>query len=360
MSDKLFKDIVKIIVLIFLLFNFDVTFNIVMSFFKLILPFIIGIAIAFVLNVMLKKIEKLYKKFFKKNKFMRPICLVLTLLVISVIFFMIYVLVVPQVIDSIKIISSDLDNYVNKLSDCLEKFGINNNDIKNIMNYISKQKEEIIKYIYIDRISNLDVIMDIMSKLSNIMFNVGIGLVFAIYILLQKEKLQLQIKKVMKAYLDKKTIDKINNIAKISSKVFSKFIGGQFLEAIILGFLCFIGMIILRIPYAIVISVVVAITALIPMFGALIGTVIGVLFIIITNPLKAITFVIYIIILQQVEGNFIYPKVVGKTVGLPGIWVVVAVTIGVSLLGLIGMIISVPIISIIYSIISINVNNRLK
>ena len=360
MNDKLFKDITKLIILIFFLFNFKVTINILSFLFKLILPFIIGIAIAFILNVILSKIEKIYKKILKKNKLMRPICLSLTLLLLALILIVICILIVPQVINSITIISNDLNNYINKISSCLENLGIKKSDINNVVNYIINQKEELLKYINLNKINTLDYIFGIMNKISNILFNFGVGLVFAIYILLQKEKLLLQSKKMMQAYLTKSTIEKVNKITKIANKVFSNFIGGQFLEAMILGLLCFIGMLILRIPYATVISLIVTLTALIPMFGALIGTGIGVLFIIITSPIKAITFIIYIIILQQIEGNFIYPKVVGRTVGLPGIWVVVAVTIGVSLFGLIGMIISVPIVSIIYTIINNDINSKIK
>ena len=203
-------------------------------------------------------------------------------------------------------------------------------------------------------------ILDTLSSVIGIVINLLIGIVFAIYLLLQKEKILIQTKRILNAYLSNDKVNKITDIAKLSNKVFSNFIGGQLTEAIILGLLCFLGMVILKIPYATIISVIITITALIPMVGALIGTGIGALFILVTQPFKTITFIIFIIILQQIEGNFIYPKVVGKTVGLPGIWVIVAITIGASLWGLIGMIISVPITSIIYSLINNNVNKRLK
>ena len=360
MDKKLYKDIIKILtyitILIFILFNYKISLIIIKRFLILILPFIIGISIAFILNVILNKIEKIYKKIYKKNKLMRPLCLSITLLILFLIIIVINILVIPQVIDSINIISNDLDKYINSISNCLSKLGISKKDINNLLD----KRNEIISYLNINKYNNIDFMLGIVNKISNIMFNIGIGLVFAIYILLQKEKLSLQFKKIMNAYINKKTIDKINRITKISNKIFSNFIGGQFLDAIILGILCFIGMLILRIPYALLISFIILITALIPMFGALIGTSIGVLFIIIKNPIKAIIFIIYIIVLQQIEGNIIYPKVVGKTIGLPGIWVIVAVTIGISLFGIIGMIISVPITSIIYSIIKEDVNSRLK
>lgn len=356
MDNKLFRDIVKIIVFIFLLFNFNITKNILLYVFRLILPFIVGIAIAFNLNVVLKKIEKLIKKILKNTKIRRCVCLFIVLFLIFIILLFIYLLIVPQVIDSIRTISSNFNNYINAFSDSLSKFGIGKNDIYSVVNYI---KNDFFKHINIEY-NNFDFIINMMSKLSNVLFNIGVGLVFAIYILFQKEKLSLQFKKIMKAYLSNERIKKINYVIKVSNKIFSNFVGGQFLEAIILGILCFIGMLILGIPYATIISIIVAITALIPMFGAFIGTGIGVLFILITNPIKIIHFLLFIIVLQQIEGNIIYPRVVGKTIGLPGIWVVVAVTIGVSLFGLIGMIVSVPVVSVVYTLIKNDVNNRIK
>ena len=142
--------------------------------------------------------------------------------------------------------------------------------------------------------------------------------------------------------------------------MFANFVSGQCLEAIIIGVLCFFGMIILRLPYAGAISVLVGFTALIPVFGAFIGTILGAFLIFMINPLEAIIFVIFIIVLQQLEGNLIYPHVVGKSVGLPGIWVLVAVTVGASINGVLGMLLSVPLASIMYSILKTDVNLKIK
>ena len=189
--------------------------------------------------------------------------------------------------------------------------------------------------------------------------NVTIGLVFAIYFLAQKEKISSQVGNLIDAYLPEKIIRKIRDIASLSNKIFSNFVGGQCIEAIIIGFLCFLGMLILRLPYASTISVLVGFTALIPVFGAFIGTIIGAFLIFMISPLQALIFIIFILVLQQLEGNLIYPKVVGKSVGLPGIWVLVAVTVGASINGILGMLLSVPIVSIIYSIVATNVKYRL-
>ncbi len=356
----IFKLVTYVIFLIFFLFNLDFSLNIIKYVFKLVLPFIIGIAIAFILNVLLIKIEKRYKKIFNKKKANRIICLIITFSIVIFIIVLIYILVVPQVISSTKLITNNLNNYIDTISICLNDIGISNDNIKEVSNYIIASKEEILKYINISNTKMITFILDTLSSVIGIVINLLIGIVFAIYLLLQKEKTLIQTKRILNAYLSNDKVNKITDIAKLSNKVFSNFIGGQLTEAIILGLLCFLGMVILKIPYATIISVIITITALIPMVGALIGTGIGALFILVTQPFKTITFIIFIIILQQIEGNFIYPKVVGKTVGLPGIWVIVAITIGASLWGLIGMIISVPITSIIYSLINNNVNKRLK
>ena len=187
-----------------------------------------------------------------------------------------------------------------------------------------------------------------------------IAFVFAIYLLLQKETLIRQLKKLIYAYMRKDFAEKLLKIAKTSNNIFANFTTGQFTEALILGFLCFIGMLILQIPYALTISVLIAFTALIPIVGALIGTAVGVLLILAVSPLKAVVFVIFLLILQQIEGNIIYPKVVGNSVGLPGIWVLVAITIGGSLWGIVGMLVSVPLVSVLYTILRDNVNQKLQ
>ena len=176
----------------------------------------------------------------------------------------------------------------------------------------------------------------------------------------QKEKLILQSKKLLYAYVQKDKADKVMRVARTANTTFTNFISGQFIEALILGFLCMLGMLILDIPHAVTIGVMIAFTALIPIVGAIIGTVIGAILILPVSPIKAVVFVIFLLILQQIEGNIIYPKVVGSSVGLPGIWVLVAISIGGSLWGLVGILLSVPLFSVIYAVLGENVNHKLK
>ena len=169
-----------------------------------------------------------------------------------------------------------------------------------------------------------------------------------------------QVDKLMKAYLKPRVSDKIVDIATMSNKTFSNFVTGQCLEAIIFGALCFIGMLVLRLPYASTISVVIGFTALIPVFGSIIGTALGAFLILMISPVKAIIFVVFIIVLQQLEGNLIYPKVVGKSIGLPGMWVLFSVTIGASVAGIWGMLVATPLFSVLYSIFSKMINDRIN
>ena len=202
-----------------------------------------------------------------------------------------------------------------------------------------------------------------MSFISSIISGIAtffIAIVFAVYILIDKEKLKEQVRKIVYAYLSKEKADKIVNIGNIASSTFKRFFTVQCLEATILGTLCLIGMLILRIPYALQIGILIGVTALIPIVGAFIGVIIGSVLILSVEPIKVIIFIVFVLILQQVEGNLIYPRVVGSSIGLPGMWVLVAVTVGGSIGGILGMLIGVPIATIIYTLLKNDVNKKLE
>ena len=187
-----------------------------------------------------------------------------------------------------------------------------------------------------------------------------ISAVFACYILLQKKKLTVQIQKVLYAFLPEKKVSTVLDICSLTYRTFSNFLTGQCMEAVILGTMFFISMSILRMPYALLIGVLIAFTALIPIFGAFIGCVIGTFLILMVNPMQAIGFIVLFLVLQQVEGNLIYPHVVGGSVGLPSMWVLVAVSLGGSLMGLVGMLIFIPMVSVIYTLFRGYVYERLR
>lgn len=206
----------------------------------------------------------------------------------------------------------------------------------------------------------LDSTMSVAKNIVSSVTTFFIAFVFACYILLQKEKLRVQVSKLLYAYLPVKRVEGILDVCFLTYHCFANFLTGQCMEAVIFGSMCFAALVILRIPYALLIGVVVAFTALIPLLGAFIGCGIGVLLILMENPLKAVVFVIVFLVLQQIEGNFVYPKVVGSSIGLPSIWVLAAVSIGGSLMGVVGILVFIPLVSVIYTLIKQDVYRRLE
>lgn len=368
--EKYKKDIIKLIlftVIIIFAFIYIKTIGSFLAYLiNIFMPFIIGIFIAFILNVLLNFVEnKLFKKLNNKNyktwsKLKRPVSVIITFIIIITIIVFILGLLIPQLQNTVSLFTKNFDTYKEQTIEILNNFGINSESINNYSTSINNLKNEITSYINNNRNEIMQITIGVASSFLGSITSIIIGIVFAIYILLKKEDLSRQFKKILKAYLPEKYERRIEEIANLSNITFGNFISGQCLEALIIGLLCFIGMLILQIPYASTISVLVGFTALIPVFGAFIGTFIGAFLIFMVEPFKALIFIIFIIILQQLEGNIIYPKVVGKSVGLPSIWVMVAVTIGASIYGVLGMILSVPLCSILYSIIKTDVNLKIE
>ena len=336
----------------------------------LISPFLIGLCISFVINTLMNFLERLWEKLFNKRKgnwkekAKRPICLVLSLIIVLSVIFSIIFLVIPQLTDTIMSLVDNMPTYIENLkawwtevTGFLGKYGITFPKIHlDIDKFIENAKAIVANH----GTSFIMKTFDITGSIASTVVNIVIAFVFSIYLLSQKEKIGHQTKKAIYAVLPQTKADKLLSVASLSNKTFANFLTGQLTEAVIIGVLCFIGMLILRMPYAAVISVLVGFTALIPVFGAFIGTGIGAFLILMVDPAKALWFIIFIIILQQLEGNLIYPKVVGKSVGLPGIWVLVAVSIGGGAFGILGMLFSVPICSVIYALFKEYVAKRLK
>ena len=357
------KEIIKIIcfavVLIFAFIHIKEIWNFLGFLIKLLMPFIIGIVIAFVLNILINLIEKkLLNKSKMSNKSKRTISLILSLAIIFTFIIILLLLIIPQLKNTVELFVDNMPMYEENVKELLDKFNIDSNIVVEIEEGVKNFGDVAIDFIKNNSDKILEITLGVATNVISVIVNFVIAVVFAIYLLAQKEKLLLQLNKVLRAYFPTSKVSKIRDIAKLSNRICASFVSGQCLEAVIIGVLCFIGMLILGIPYAATISVLIGVTALIPVYGAFIGTIVGAFLIFMVSPIKALIFVIFILILQQFEGNLIYPKVVGKSVGLPGIWVFVAVTIGASLAGVIGMLVSVPIASICYSIIATDVNYR--
>ena len=353
------------IIVIFAFINISYLWTFIKYIIAIFMPFIIGAMMAFVLNVLLNVVEnKLFKKLNKKNtktwkKLKRSISLVTTFIIIIAIIALILGLIIPQLKNTVELFTENFDSYKTQSVELLEKVGIEKKTINKLNNNIENIQEEATKYISKNSDKIMQTTVGVATTVAGTVTTIVLGIVFAIYILLKKEDLTRQFKKLARAYLPEKRQTTLKEISTLSNKTFGNFVSGQCIEALIIGLLCFIGMLILQIPYAPTIAVLVGFTALIPVFGAFIGTAIGAFLILMVDPTKALVFVIFIIILQQLEGNLIYPKVVGNSVGLPGIWVMVAVTVGASIGGILGMLLSVPVCSILYSILRTDVNNRI-
>ena len=358
------------IVLFLGLSNSNILINIIKQVSSIFMPFVIGFAFAAIINVLLRSLESLWCKIFSKakgnlhEKAKRPVCLTLSMLIFIGAIFALLFMVLPEIISTGEMLVEQMPTYMvnlgnwwNNLRTTLAKYNvslpelaINAEMVINTVTPILNEYKEIL----------LNKTFTIAGSFFLGIVNVVIAFAFSIYLLAQKERISERCKKILYAFMKEEKADKVLDFTNLTDQTFSNFIRGQFTEAIIIGLLCFIGMTIFQMPYALMISVLVGATALIPMVGAFVGTGIGAFLILLVNPLKALWFIVFIIVLQQLEGNLIYPKVVGKSVGLPGILVLVAVTIGGNAFGLIGMLLSVPVCAVLYCTLKQITDGRLE
>lgn len=368
------KRIIEIIafalILYFLLQNIAFVVTIIGNLLEILSPFLFGAGIAFVLNIPMKFFErKLFKPKMKngklrESKWKRPVSMILAFILIIVIISFVVKLVIPQLISVIVMFIREVPGMVYDIKEwaieMTKQYPDISNQIRNIEINWDKITNDIISFV--TNIASGVVTSSIGFIVSVIggIFDAIIAIVFAIYILNSKEKLKEQVKKIVRAYLPKEKVEYILQIFSLSKNTFCKFITGQCTEAVVIGVLCFVGMLILRLPFAATISVLVGVTALIPIVGAFIGIIIGAILILSVAPIKAVIFIVFLIVLQQIESNAIYPKVVGDSVGLPGMWVLVAVVVGGSLSGMLGLLLGLPMASVLYSILRNDVNQRLK
>lgn len=343
-----------------LLSNFSLVLIFFQSLFNIFSPFIIGMIIAFILNVPMNFFEE--RLFYKRKisrKIKRALSIALTIAVILLIFFVVMFLVVPEIINSFSILKENLPDFISSTGEFLRGIGIGTDEIEQ---YININYDAIISNIASFTKNGVGIFINsafgAVSSIVGTIINSVIGGIFAIYILSQKEKLSSQIKKILYILLNETKVLRIIDVSRKSSEVFSNFLMGQCVEALILGSMFFIAMSIFRMPYALLISVLIAVTALIPIFGAFIGCIVGAFLILMLNPMQAIWFIVLFLVLQQIEGNLIYPHVVGNSVGLPSMWVLVAVTLGASLMGIVGMILFIPVFAVIYSLFKEFVNDK--
>ena len=362
--------IVFAVIVVMIVWNYKVFFGLLGYGVNIILPFLIGGGIAFVLNVPMHFIEeKLFgQKKLKGNKtakkFARPVSFLLTLIFVFGIIFLVMFIVIPELTSTIANVGVTIQREIPKLLAYAEELFQNNEEIVQWIESIefnwNKIFEGMVGFFTTGAGSVMDSTFAVARTIVNGVTTFAIGFIFACYILLQKERLHVQVKKIGYAFMPKDWVEIIAAISSMAYKTFSHFLTGQCVEAVILGTMFFIAMTIFRMPYALLVGVLIAFTALIPIFGAFIGYVVGAVLIFMVSPMQAVMFVILFFVLQQIEGNLIYPHVVGNSVGLPSIWVLVAVSIGGSLMGILGMLIFIPMVSVIYSLFRGIVNRRLE
>ena len=374
LSKQTMKKIRELIVftalLVVVLWKFDEVLLVLRTIWTILFPFAVGGAIAFVINVPMSFLEKkLFGKAKEKGnklaeKFARTISLLLTILLVVGIVSLVMFVVVPELTKTIGNLMTSIAAFIPQMQDWIRDFSNDNQEIMKLVDQIKFDPDQAIQWGMSLLGSGAGNIMNTtMSAVGSIISGGAtffIAFSFACYILVQKEKLHIQVRKVMFAFLSKKKAEAILGVLSLTHRTFANFLTGQCLEAVILGSMVLITLSILRMPYALLIGILIAFTALIPIFGAFIGCVMGCFLILVVNPTQALLFLVVFLVLQQIEGNLIYPHVVGGSVGLPSIWVLAAVTIGGNLMGIIGMLVFIPLVSVFYAIFREYVYSRLK
>lgn len=362
--------IVFTLVILVGLLRLDVVLDAIKFILHILFPFLLGSAIAFVLSVPMNRIQRRcfarVKDGSRLKKAAAPISLLLTLLLVAAILSLVISVVLPELGSTIAMLSKTLPQKVPALLKKIERLFADN---PNLILYLEEMEaslnwdELLNQLVSFFRVGANTMLNSTISVATGIVSGVGtffIAFVFACYILLQQKTLGRQMKKLCFAYLKEKDANECLRICSMTHRIFTNFLTGQCVEAVILGLMFFLTMTILRFPFAVLVGVLIAFTALIPIFGAFIGCAVGTFLILTVNPTQAFLFIVLFLVLQQIEGNLIYPKVVGGSIGLPGIWVLAAVSLGGSLFGVVGMLVFIPMVSVFYALLRESVQKRLE
>ena len=341
--------------------NFQIILDIFNSILAVIMPFLLGIMIAFILNVLMIRIEKILSRFIldkKYTSFKRVISIIVSLLIVIGVIGIIITLIIPELTNAIKVIVKSFPETFEQLQVWINQNGNSFPQLETWINSVDLNSiaSELSGLFKIGLTGMLGSTVDVISMFFTSILNLVVGIVFALYILMSKETLKRQSHKLIDAYIPKRISVKLLEVGTLARTNFSNFVIGQTVEAFILGTLCAVGMAVLNLPYAPMVGSLVGITAFVPIVGAFIGGGIGAFMILTVDPMQALIFIIFLVVLQQLEGDLIYPRVVGSSVGLPSIWVLFAVTVGGGLWGITGMLFSVPVLSVVYALIKGHVN----
>jgi len=317
------------------------------------LPLIVGCVVAYLMNILASFYEKHYfvkSKHSIITKSRWPVCVAAAFITLIVIVVFIIALVVPQLIDCVQLLAVDLQTLVSALPTWLEQFDILPDDLLVALSGINWQEKigKAIQLLTNGLGSAMDMVLTVVSSVFSSIITAFMSVIFAIYLLMGKARLGRQFDTLIVRYMKTSWQEKMRHVLAVTNNCFRRYIIGQCTEAVILGALCILGMLIFRLPYAVMIGTLIGFTALIPVAGAYIGAGVGAFMIFMVSPMQAVVFLIFIAVLQQLEGNLIYPKVVGSSIGLPAIWVFAAVTIGGGIMGIMGMLLAVPLTAVFY------------
>ena len=366
---KIRELIVFTALLVVALWKFDVVLDVLKTIGQIIFPFILGGAIVFVINVPMSFLEKkIFENVKKENKtarkLARPVSLLLTIVLVVGVIALVMIGVIPQLTKTMGSLMINITDFIPQIKIWIRDFFHDNREIMKLVDQLQFKPDQAIKW-GICLLGNgagnmMNTTVSAVGSVVSGLATFFIAFSFACYVLFQKEKLHVQIRKVLFAFLPKQKADAFLKVCSLTYRTFANFLTGQCLEAVILGCMFVVTLSVLRMPYALLIGVLIAFTALIPIFGAFIGCAVGSFLIFMVSPKQAIIFIIVFLVLQQIEGNLIYPHVVGESVGLPSIWVLAAVTIGGNLMGIVGMLVFIPLLSVVYTIFRKVVYLRLK
>lgn len=316
-------------------------------------PLLIGCMIAYIFNIIMNFFEKRYfpkrtSKFITASR--RPVCLILSFSIVIATIALVLKIVIPEIITAGKLFYDEIPDIYQKAQDFANKKLSEYPNINKEINNIEVDKSAVTKMLTESFFGIFGSVISFISSITSTIINIIIGIIFAIYLLLRKDKLAKDIRRFQKAYLSEKTIRKMDRFFTTAHETFTNFFIGQFIEAIIIGTLTFIGSSLMRLPYPAMTGTIIGVTALVPIVGALFGAILSAFIICTVSFTKALIFLVFLIILQQIDDNIIYPKVVGTSVGLPSIWVLAAITVGGGLFGIMGMLLGVPLAATFYKL----------
>ena len=358
-----YRKIVKLLLLTGFLALVVVRFADVLAFSQKILglltPLIIGFVIAFLVDLLVSPLERMFARLFKKyKKLSRPLAILLAVIIVVALFFGVLLVLIPQLKIAIEQFVVRLPVLFDDLGSAVAVFVSNRPEWQSAFTQVQTFFEQIRDKLFSSIPSVADYAIGLVGSALTIIIQFSIGAIFSLYLLFGKKKLLFQSNRLLDVYGNPRYTKRIRVIVPVVNQTFSKFFAGQLLESVILGVLCFLGMMVFRFPYALTVGTVVGMTALIPMIGAYIGGAIGFVLIFPDNFKLALFFILFLVLLQQLEGNLIYPRVVGNSVGLPGIWVFAAIIIGGGLWGILGILFGVPTVASVYRLVRMDIQER--